>query len=335
MPKVSVIIPVYNVGNYLRECLDSVINQTLKEIEIICVNDGSTDNSLEILQEYALKDNRITMISQENQGQGIARNKGIEISKGEYVLFIDPDDWIELKAIEFLYNYSKKYNTDFVEFLFDRYLPEKDDFYTPKFDYSYKENVIYTNNDLVKNIFRTPLLTCNKIYKHDFLIKNNIRYDNSRLGEDHIVTIKTRLLAERAAFFNKILYHYRVNPLSSCNSVSSTKLEIFNVIKRIKQELVDLQEFDSLKKDWSKYIIDFILWNCYSVPQDMQEHFDQKCQELLSPKEYKKYLEMKNDCSNLNLLEHIFSIKNSENKMRKIVTIMGIKIKFKKGGNNA
>ena len=97
--KISVIVPVYNVEKYLKRCLNSLVNQTYTNIEIICVNDGSKDNSLNILNEYAQKDNRIVVISQENQGQGIARNKGLEIAKGDYIGFIDPDDFIDV-AIE-------------------------------------------------------------------------------------------------------------------------------------------------------------------------------------------------------------------------------------------
>ena len=95
-PKVSVIIPVYNVEQYLRECLNSVIKQTLKEIEIICVDDGSTDNSLDILKEYAEKDHRITIITQKNLHAGVARNAGLSIAKGEYLSFLDSDDFFEL-----------------------------------------------------------------------------------------------------------------------------------------------------------------------------------------------------------------------------------------------
>ena len=104
-PKVSVIIPVYNVEEYLRECLDSVVNQTLKEIEIICVDDGSTDNSLEILKEYAKKDNRITVISRENRGVGYSRNEGISVSKGEFIAFMDPDDYYpDLSVLNTMFN---------------------------------------------------------------------------------------------------------------------------------------------------------------------------------------------------------------------------------------
>ena len=103
-PKVSVIIPVYNTEKYLRECLDSVINQTLKEIEIICVDDGSTDSSLNILKEYANKDNRFTIITQQNLHAGVARNAGLTVVKGEYVSFLDSDDYIKFEYLEKLYN---------------------------------------------------------------------------------------------------------------------------------------------------------------------------------------------------------------------------------------
>ena len=98
MPKISVIIAVYNVEKYLRQCLDSVVNQTLKDIEIICIDDGSTDNSPKILERYANKDDRIKIITQQNQGQSVARNKGIEVAKGKYISFQDSDDvWLPQK----------------------------------------------------------------------------------------------------------------------------------------------------------------------------------------------------------------------------------------------
>ena len=114
MPKVSVIIPVYNVEKYLSECLDSVVNQTLKDIEIICVNDGSPDGSAEILEEYAQKDNRIKVITQENRGVSEARNSGLKIASGEYIAFLDSDDYIDLKFFEQLYKRGIESNSDVV-----------------------------------------------------------------------------------------------------------------------------------------------------------------------------------------------------------------------------
>ena len=114
MPKVSVIIPVYNVEKYLRECLDSVINQTLKDIEIICVNDGSTDNSLQILEEYADKDSRIKIINKDNGGVSSARNAGLDIAQGEFIGFLDSDDYLDLNFYECLYNRANETNSDIV-----------------------------------------------------------------------------------------------------------------------------------------------------------------------------------------------------------------------------
>ena len=112
MVKVSVIIPVYNVEQYLRQCLDSVLNQTLKDIETICVDDGSTDNSLAILNEYKQKDNRVQVIQQQNQYAGVARNNGVKVAKGKYIIFLDSDDFFELDMLEGMYNRAEKDNAD-------------------------------------------------------------------------------------------------------------------------------------------------------------------------------------------------------------------------------
>ena len=112
MYKLSVIIPVYNVENYLRECLDSITSQTVKDIEIICIDDGSTDNSPKILKEYQKKDSRIKIITKENGGQASARNLGIKKAQGEYIAFIDSDDFIESEMLEKLYTKAKDNNLD-------------------------------------------------------------------------------------------------------------------------------------------------------------------------------------------------------------------------------
>ena len=116
MPKVSVIIPIYNVEKYIRQALESVVNQTLCDIEIICINDCTPDKSFEIVKEYASKDDRFVLLEQEtNQGQGVARNWGIDVAKGEYIMFLDPDDWFELDACEVLYNFAVKNNANTVQ----------------------------------------------------------------------------------------------------------------------------------------------------------------------------------------------------------------------------
>lgn len=111
-PKVSVIVPVYNVEKYLEKCLETLISQTLKDIEIICINDGSKDSSLNILKKYALNDERIKIIDKHNEGLSAARNDGLNAATGEYIGYVDSDDWVDLNFYEKLYNAAKKYNAE-------------------------------------------------------------------------------------------------------------------------------------------------------------------------------------------------------------------------------
>ena len=167
-PKISVIIPVYNAETYLLECLDSIVNQTLKDIEIICVNDGSTDNSLSILKEYASKDNRIKIIDKENEGQGYARKIGLDNATGEYILFCDNDDYYsELTAFEELYNYIEKVKVDvvifnFIESYINRFVYTKNSIHFPN-----KKN--FTFIDIKDFFFSNRVVPWSKIYSKQFL----------------------------------------------------------------------------------------------------------------------------------------------------------------------
>ena len=170
-PKISVILPVYNVEKYLGECLDSIINQTLKDIEVICVNDGSTDNSLSILKEYASKDTRIKIIDKENEGQGYARKVGLENAIGKYILFCDSDDYYaDLTAFEELYNYIEKVNVDVVLFESIRYSKTRG-FYKDIKDFlnNPPQKEIFTYLD-IDNILFLGLIVGKKYIQKNFLI---------------------------------------------------------------------------------------------------------------------------------------------------------------------
>ena len=157
-PLISVIVPVYNVEDYLISCMDSIINQTLENIEVICINDGSTDESLKILKEYEKKDERVKVYSKQNSGQGTARNFGLENAIGEYVLFVDSDDWIDIETCEILYDVAKSKELDLLIFLatnFDDEIIYNGNALKPKVEvYDIADNVIspahytlkYTNN---------------------------------------------------------------------------------------------------------------------------------------------------------------------------------------------
>lgn len=211
MIKVSVMIPVYNTSKYLKKCLDSVINQSLREIEIICVNDGSTDNSLEILKEFSKKDKRIIIIDKKNGGLTSARNAALEIANGEYCLNIDSDDWIEQGYLEAMYEKAKKEDLDIlISDFYDDFTNEKR--IIKKVDLNLKDKEVITGKEYVQQFFTCNFLgyTWNKLIKRELYIKNNIKYnENIFMLEDVEVIGKLGYFAKRIGKLNRTYYHYR------------------------------------------------------------------------------------------------------------------------------
>ena len=207
MIKISVIIPIYNTEKYLKECLNSIINQTLKEIEIICINDGSTDNSLKILEEYAQKDKRITILNQKNSGSAIARNKAISIAKGEYLSFIDSDDYIDLSYLEKMYNAT---NNRACEIVATVNVVLVDEFCNKTYKNIYTQNSKLLNHIERANMFTKTSISCNKIYKTSFIKENNIHYPElNSVGQDLYFTLFSLLLAKQVNTINDTTYYYR------------------------------------------------------------------------------------------------------------------------------
>jgi glycosyltransferase involved in cell wall biosynthesis len=207
MPKVSVIIPVYNVEAYLRQCLDSVVNQTLREIEIICVNDGSTDGSAAILEEYAAKDVRIKIFTQVNSGQGAARNSGLSIAKGEYVYFMDADDELtNASVLETFVVMAQRESLDVLFFDAETVVDEgvqtsavHASDYIRQHDYSSVKAGRELFSDFLKNKEYT-VSPCLAIYRRSFLEENNIRFPSERIFyEDNIFMTRVLLAAKRAS----------------------------------------------------------------------------------------------------------------------------------------
>ena len=217
--KITVIVPVYNVENYLEKCLDSLINQTYKNLEIIVINDGSTDNSGEICQEYAQKDNRIVYIEKENGGQSEARNMGLDRMTGSYVTFVDSDDWIELDYVEILYKKITEYQADIAVGNYYSFNETEGMYYFHIFGDSYHEKV-YDNVSIFENLYESQemksfalISVWGKLYKAD-LVKH-LRFDIGKLGEDGYLNQKIYLLAEKTIYLNKGLYAYRQREGSS------------------------------------------------------------------------------------------------------------------------
>lgn len=218
---VSVIIPIYNVENYLSECLDSVRRQTLKNIEIICVDDGSTDKSPQIIKRYQKKDNRIKCITKANSGYGNTMNVGFDAATGEYVLIAESDDYIEPNTCEVLYNKAKEYDLDIVKSDYYTFSSgdKKQTYITTCFDGTFYNKIIGYEKD--PKIFDFRMNTWTALYRREFIEKNNIRHNETPGAsyQDNGFWFQTIALAERLMYINKAFYHYRQdNPNSSINS---------------------------------------------------------------------------------------------------------------------
>lgn len=240
MAKISIIVPVYNVENYLRDCLDSLVAQTFYDIEIICINDSSTDNSAKILEEYASRDNRIRIINQPNQGPSVARNKGILEAKGEYIFFVDSDDRIEPNTCELLFNRIFETDADLV--LFSYYL----DYGVNKVKNTRLEEQIKNwrgNISLSENpevLSYTPFGVLGKFYRKDFIIDNKIFFiENLKYGEDAIFYMDVLLKNVKCNYLNEYLYYYRRNISNSLTAVNKTDFKSFfqNRVSVLKQIL--------------------------------------------------------------------------------------------------
>lgn len=173
--KVSIIVPIYNVDKYLRQCLESLINQSLEEIEIICVNDGSTDNSLQIVQEYANKDNRIKVIDKENAGYGHTMNRGLDIAQGEYIGIVESDDFVKSNMFEVLFNTAKQNKVDIVKSSFLFFWGEKS-IIQPAELLKYSEYYKVVNPIEEQGVFWLPPAIWSAIYKRELIENHKIRF---------------------------------------------------------------------------------------------------------------------------------------------------------------
>lgn len=213
MAKVSVIIPVYNVEKYLPKCLESVLGQTFGDIEVICVNDGSTDNSLQILTEYANNDERIKIITKPNGGLFSARHVGMVSAVGEYILFVDSDDWIETTLIEKTVDKIRETNVDVV--IFGAYSVKEDKiikgmYSVNKIPEKFKERVLELK-DYENALFRFPPTAWCKLYRKKFIDDNNIKFQEIKDGEDQLFYLHTILCAKNLYILNENLYYYIKN----------------------------------------------------------------------------------------------------------------------------
>ena len=225
--QISIIIPVYNVEKYLRECLNSILNQTFQDFEIICVDDGSTDKSLEILQEYKKKDDRFVILQQRHSGAGSARNNGIRLAEGKYIQFLDADDYFEPDLLEEMYNHAERFDAD-LTVCSSRKVDDEGNITetgSPNFPINIDKvprEQVFNRQDFKDEIFCLLIpVVWNKLIKKSFLEENHFEFPPLKIYEDIAFMHSLVISARRIAAFNKELVNYRFNRPGSLVSTRS------------------------------------------------------------------------------------------------------------------
>ena len=209
--KISIIIPVYNSASYLKICLDSVIYQTFIDFECICIDDGSDDDSLAILKKYEINDKRFIAITQKHQGVSAARNHGLKIATGKYIVFIDSDDWVTKDYLEVLYNNIEKYNCDMISSFSYFYNNQTKKTYFKKTQKEFLNHVITSFETKKKLLALWNMWACwGKIYNKKFITKNNIIFKDCQM-EDILFAYETIIKSSSLMLIRDILYYYRKN----------------------------------------------------------------------------------------------------------------------------
>ena len=273
MAKVSVIVPFHNVEKYISKCLTSLIYQSLDDIEIICINDASTDDSKNIVQHYIENDKRIILLNVNNMsGQSYARNLGLEVASGEYIGFVDSDDWVELDMFEKMYNKAKSADSDITMCQAQLYDDKEQTFYTNDY-YSlkllgkYGDNV-FTPDETKDEILNINVVLWNKIYKREFLQNISVKFQNGYIYEDLPFFFETYLKAQRINILWEAPYYYRQNRQFSTMQNSDKKVyDRIPMVERTYNVLKQASFFEEKKAEIISWIIDDI-FHRYTLLED-------------------------------------------------------------------
>lgn len=337
---VSIIIPVYNVEKYLKKCLDSVINQSYKNLEIICVNDGSRDLSKDILEQYKQKDDRIIIVNKKNGGLSSARNAGLDIATGEYCYFLDSDDWIELNAIDILVDKISNNDVDVVVHEVNNVCADNDSTQLAKECENWlksftKPSGIYPVPKAISKSI--PSITWNKLYKMSIINKYNCKFIEGLINEDEAFIWTYMIHCKNYYYLDVALYNYlrRKDSIMGQKCLSIKILDILKILEFVYKDVSTHKNINDYQEVLTSNYIDHVNYLFTILPLK----YESKALNLI-----KKYIKTVNNDANIiskyeylknqrtqrkkRIIEKIFSVKNSDN-CHKIVTILGLKIKFK------
>lgn len=275
MVRISVIVPVYNCEDYLEESLGSILKQTFNDIEVICIDDGSTDDSLGILNEMASSDSRIQVFPQENQGAGAVRNYGMKKASGDYVYFFDADDYLLKEGLEKAYSNAIRNDSDIVFFKFDQYKDNK--FLThsgPYIELQFKgadfDNFTFDWHDYRTGPFTGPFAPWLKLYKKEFLDAHEcFRFPNDLNHNDVPFHVMTFLKASKISFVPEHLYRYRIDNAGSITNNRLKKYDhIFRIIQIVEDFLLSEDYMEEFKREFDYFKANRITYEMYGRPEE-------------------------------------------------------------------
>ena len=287
MVKVSVIIPVYNAEKYLNESINGILNQTLDDLEVLCVDDGSADNSLEILREFERKDNRVKVFHQENKGGGAARNLAIPHATGEYIYFMDADDEIKQNALKECYDIAEEKNVDFLIFQAINYAEDTKEYYESS-DYSMEEladavgEKVFSHEDIGELIFKMSVTPWCKFYNKDFVINSGAKFAEGLIFHDNIFFWDILLQAKRICFYRKILYIRRRHSASSTGAGDKRFFNTLIINNWITQIFIDNGVFDRYAHRLYNRKLNLVLQRYLNIQEQYKEEFFHKIKEDFS-----------------------------------------------------
>ena len=281
MVKVSVVIPVYNVEDFLGECLDSIVNQTLKDIEIICINDGSKDRSLEILNEYASKDDRITVISQENGGHAVATNNGMELATGKYLFLMDSDDILKLNALEDTVKVAEEKNVDFVIFQAINYYMDRNE-YVEQENYSMNRladfvgDKVFNYKDVPDYLFKISVTPWSKLYNREFVINSGAKFPEGLIFDDNVFFWRVFFNAKRIAFHRDHLFIRRWYSSSSTMAGDQRFMDSIDIYNLIFKTFIEHDAFEDNKYELYNRKIRLAAFRYLHIKDEFKEAFYNK-----------------------------------------------------------
>ena len=268
---ISVIMPVYNAGRYLRQCMDSLISQTLHNIEIICVDDGSTDDSVAILEEYARKDSRVRIICQSNSGAGAARNNGIRHAVGEYLSILDCDDFFEPDMLEKSYQRAKETDADIAVFRCDLYDDRTGACRSG--DYTIRRELlpqkeVFSAWDVKKDVFRLFIgWSWDKLFRRNFVLENEMWFQEQRTTNDMLFVFNGLIRAKRIAVMDNVFVHYRQSEGTLSVTREKSWMCFYNALMALREELHKTGSYERFEQDFKNYCIHFSLWNLNTLKE--------------------------------------------------------------------